>query len=735
MAGFIGFFMMTVAGAASLGEVHIAGLPLFDRKAAVCADDWLVTPCEQAAALYRTAREGEFVLANGLLALTFATQPNAARVALDLLPTGESVLRGVKPEARLTLDGLALDVGGLRGQPNHAYLLPEWVDALKADPLALRFAGMAVGPIEARMAWKQVRHHAPGAVWPPRGIQMRMDYTMPPLARLAGLGAVRVSVYYALYDGLPAYSKWLTVENGGDAPITLDTFTSELLAAVEFDSDVEDRGGMSRTPNVHVETDYAFLSMSSMNAGRHAIRWVSDPDYETQVNYARVNPCLLEVGPDLGPAVEIAPGDNFASFRAWVMPFDSTGRERKGLAQRRLYRTLTPWVTENPLMMHVRNADWDTVRQAIDQCAEVGFEMVILTFGSGFDIENTAPEYVAEMKRYADYAAEKGVELGGYSLLASRRIDAETDVVMPEGESPAFGNSPCLMSAWGDRYFDTLYAFYAATGFDLLEHDGSYPGDPCASTDHPGHRGLADSRWAQWRRITNFYHWCRGRGIFLNVPDWYFFSGSNKTGMGYRETNWSLPRAQQVIHTRQNIYDGTWEKTPSMGWMFVPLTQYHGGGAPATIEPLDTHIAHYERMLVSNLALGVQACYRGPRLYDTRRVRDMLVRWVKWFKAHRDILESDLVHGRRADGRDLDWMLHVNPTLDTKGMLVVFNPLPEPVSRDLEVNVYYTGVHTLATVTDDTGGVLTRPVSRGYTITVPVTVPAEGFTWYAITGE
>ncbi len=60
--------------------------------------------------------------------------------------------------------------------------------------------------------------------------------------------------------------------------------------------------------------------------------------------------------------------------------------------------------------------------------------------------------------------------------------------------------------------------------------------------------------------------------------------------MGYRETNWSLPRKQQEIIERQNVYDGTWNKTPSMGWMFVPLVQYHGGGAAATIEPLKDHL-------------------------------------------------------------------------------------------------------------------------------------------------
>ena len=33
-----------------------------------------------------------------------------------------------------------------------------------------------------------------------------------------------------------------------------------------------------------------------------------------------------------------------------------------------------------------------------------------------------------------------------------------------------------------------------ATGLDVLEHDGNYPGDVCASVVHPGHEGLAHER-------------------------------------------------------------------------------------------------------------------------------------------------------------------------------------------------------------------------------------------------
>ena len=158
------------------------------------------------------------------------------------------------------------------------------------------------------------------------------------------------------------------------------------------------------------------------------------------------------------------------------------------------------------------------------------------------------------------------------------------------------------------------------------------------------------------------------------MPDWYFLAGSTKSGMGYRETNWSLPRDEQEIIERQNIFDGTWEKTPSMGWMFVPLTEYQGGGAAATIEPLKEHLPHYEARLANLFGAGVQACYRGPRLYDSEETKAVVKRWVDFYKQHRAILNSDIIHLRRPDGRDWDGWLHVNPALAERGLAVVLQP-------------------------------------------------------------
>ena len=705
--------------------------------------DWLVDTSPYEAGVYRsTTSSDEIVLANGLIRRTFRLAPNGATVGFDHLVTGRSLLRSVRAEAAVTIDGVSYDVGGLVGQPNQAFILPEWIDSLKADPATLQFAGFEVGEPRERFAWKRVRSHAPGAAWPPKGAYLRMDYKVAEsLEKRRDAGQVAVSVHYELYDGIPCMSKWITVRNGTGQPITVDRFTSEILAVVEaaslvcpdFRQEQQKRDVATRypRPNIHVETDFAFGAFTPEFANSHVVHWESDPKYAAQVNYARITPCLLRVGPTCGPAQEVEPGGEFVSCRAFILPFDSYDRDRKALSLARMYRTIAPWVTENPLMLHVRSADWNTVKNALDQCAEVGFEMAIMSFGSGFNTLDVGEKNLAYANKMSAYAREKGVELGSYALLSSSNAGPD-NIVPPEGVPVTHGRCPSLASKWGQDHFSRLDTFYRKSGFMLFEHDGSYPGDVDTKARPPFYKGQQDSRWVQWRIIAEFYRWCRGQGISLNVPDQYYLNGTTKCGMGYREVAWSLPRAQQVIITRQNIYDGTWYKTPSMGWMFVPLTQYHGGGAAATIEPLDAHLDHYRRMLTSNLALGVQACYRGPRLYDTDRTRAMVKHWVDWYKRYRDILESDMIHGRRADGRDVDWMLHVNPTLQHKGMLVVFNPLREEAARSIEVPLYYTGLTETAQVSHEGAKPATFPLARDFTIDLPVTVPGESMTWFVI---
>jgi hypothetical protein len=70
-------------------------------------------------------------------------------------------------------------------------------------------------------------------------------------------------------------------------------------------------------------------------------------------------------------------------------------------------------------------------------------------------------------------------------------------------------------------------------------------------------------------KLTGSLKRCRNKGIYINAPDWYFATGSNKTAMGYREENWSLPREYQIVIGRQNIYDGTRAKIPNKKKLIV----------------------------------------------------------------------------------------------------------------------------------------------------------------------
>jgi len=169
-----------------------------------------------------------------------------------------------------------------------------------------------------------------------------------------------------------------------------------------------------------------------------------------------------------------------------------------------------------------------------------------------------------------------------------------------------------------------------------------------------------------------------------------------------------------------------------MGWMFVPLTEYQGGGTAATIEPLKEHLPHYEQRLANLFGAGVIACYRGPRLYDTDETKAVVKRWVDFYKKHREILNADLLHLRRADGRDLDYILHVNPAGEEKGLLMVYNPLEQEVARTLRIPLYYTGKTAKVTVSERDGAARTFKLDRSHYIEVPMTVPARGVTRFVV---
>ncbi len=709
-------------------EQKIAQLPVVELPMEKPGFDWLINADKSETNIYRTTDNKNIIITNSMVSRVFRIMPNLATIDIINKMTGENMLRAVGTEGSIRIDGKTWNIGGLAGQPERGFLKPEWLDKLSTMPNSFMVEDFEISPLQESIPWARNRwalnKQAPSG--------KMLTFTLRGSNEHKNL-IIKLNI--VVYDKIPVIRKDFEIVNQSSRPINIDHFCLEQLAFAEPESPGGGNPDKFRLPNIHVESDYACGGEFMERETDITEKWVSDPLYTSQRNYPMATPCILEVSPPLGPDYTVQPNKSFGSFKTYLMPFDSDDRERKGLFKRRFHYTVAPWATENPIFMHLTSSDPAVIRTAIDQCAETGYEMVIISFGSGLNAEDVSEANLAKYKALVDYGRSKNIELGCYSLLSSRWISDEVDVINPKTGKRGgmrFGSAPCLSSDWGYEYFDKIKTFFQKTGMRCFEHDGSYPGDVCASTTHTHHKGLEDSQWNQFHKITDLYKWMRAEGIYMNVPDFYFLNGTNKTGIGYREANWSLPRDRQIIHARQLNYDGTWDRMASACWSFVPLVEYQGGGAEATLEPLSEHLFEYKTHMIQNYGAGVQACYRGPRLYDTPQTKEMVTEVIQWYKKYRNILNSDIIHLRRPDARDWDGLMHVNPNLKEKGFAMFYNPTDTVMVRTIQLPLYYSGLTQTARVREQEGKPVTYRLDRNYTIELKVTIPANGYTWYVI---
>ena len=403
---------------------------------------------------------------------------------------------------------------------------------------------------------------------------------------------------------------------------------------------------------------------------------------------------------------------------------------------------LAPQTTENPIFWHITGASPAQIKAAADQSVEAGFEMMILTFFTGFNILNTDPGYVSSMKEAFAYAHGKGIEVGGYWLVSSSADGgAANNVVNPltgKVESPEYGQSACLASRYKEDVLDDkVKTFMATTGMDVIETDGPYHGDHCASTIHPHHKGLDDSRVSQHRILTDWYHEMVGKGIYINTPDSYMFNGAHKLPVGYSEESWSLPHWRQILAGRQFLFDGTFKRTPPMSWTFTPLEEYHGGGAEATVEPLSQNLKVYEWHLAQNFGSGVQSSWRGSRLFDGPETKALVRKWVDFFKRYRTLLNADIIHLKRPEPQpgnpdftaDLDYMMHVDPS-GRRALLMVYNQTAQTREKTLSIPLYYSGIRGQVRVREQEGAAETRLCDSQGNVSVTVALASRSVTWF-----
>ena len=468
--------------------------------------DWLVTRVDVPTTLQTTPRD-TLVLTNGLISREFLKSPGFSTIDFYSHEKESSLLRALAPEATIALDGVPYDVGGVLTNITRAYLNRTALAAdISPSPGSFQFHSYRTMPPEAPFPYTPRRSAPRDITWPPKGLRLDVLFVAPQSAPVSH--HVSVTVHYEMYDGIPLMSKWVSIgSNSVDSFLNVSLYSAETLHVNQQWS----------------KQGYDWLYVETNEPHGTLVTWGTDPaSSEMPGSFEPVVTCTY----DGTPAVPLE--TTFESFRVHELVVGTDDRERVALAKHRLSRLLAPHTQENPIFFHMTDSTSAAVRAVIDQMAEVGFEMMIYSFGSGFNLESTNETYIAQMASDIAYAKAKGIEVGGYDLIALTR-HVEADWMAIDSSNKSIGNA-CFASGWYDHLLQQTLSFMDKTGLMMVETDGPYGGYPCASTTHAHHANYKDSTYWQNKLQGDFFRKLRTRNVYINQPDYYFYQGGSKTG-------------------------------------------------------------------------------------------------------------------------------------------------------------------------------------------------------------
>lgn len=549
--------------------------------------------------------------------------------------------------------------------------------------------------------------------WPPKGKHIEFYFSAPDTFPEAYQG-IKIKVIYEMYDNISAMKKRVEVTNAGDSRIMIGRMAPEVL-----------NGNEDMDELLTLETSYTCGDQSTLPVNR---KLPCKCGLEKDNSPFRGLESIWHACYEVGPAYELQAGEEMIGYDTYEIIHSTYWFELKMRERLGVYRTLFPWITDNPLTHHNTGA---LTRDVIDHAAEAGFEMIIQSYSapdSSGQMLSRSQETLDQYKELVDYAHSKGIAIGIYQ--AQYQLGRYK-------QNPEYGTNNtgqwgtwCLASAAFDDYWDNFRNFVSYTGLDCVEIDGTYPGCYCScgeqhknidketdpadpadraagkSSKYKFHYGVFDSQVKQWENAVRMV--CRefrDMGVYIKVPAWYYLNGANKCGIGYEEAAWSQPRQEQLIYGRQIMYNASYARTMSMSWSHVPFAQYHGGGSSAAFQPFKEHKEDYNWVIAQNLGNGVNSDFRGPQLFDDG-TRDILNKWVDFSKRYRGIINSDMVHisqaaydaagSNRQRGVALDTLYHVNSLNEgEKGLLWVYNQSDEERTEIITVPMYYTGLTSM----------------------------------------
>ena len=270
-------FILLFLSASAFSQV----LPLWDKKFDEnTPTDWLIHSIDKKANAFYSIDKKNIILYNGLVKRSFRITPNVACTDFKNMSNAQQLLRAIRPEAIVTIEGVPYEVGGLHGQSEKAYLQEEWIDGLTKGLGDFVMKSVEVTDIKPSIQWKKNTWGSVNKFG--TGKMISFTYDSP----FKNLYAVEVVVHYEIYDGIPLIVKWVSVVNNKDRPLIVNRIVNESLGLVEEESAVVGSPDqMKKQHGIYVETNYAFNNAMRYDISDQTTHWLTDSTYTSQVNY------------------------------------------------------------------------------------------------------------------------------------------------------------------------------------------------------------------------------------------------------------------------------------------------------------------------------------------------------------------------------------------------------------------------------------------------------------------
>lgn len=538
---------------------------------------------------------------------------------------------------------------------------------------AFDFTGISILTCEERVSFKKAPTMTYEGEYPPPGKAVELHYMGRELP-------LQVAVRYEIYDGMPVIMKRVAVKNISSDVYTIDNIITDVLCITQ------------NRDTFFIDSDY---NSTTQFLGLDITKYAK--------NYARFRYDLLEIAPLYRMNVKLKQDEELSSICAYELLFSNDYYEHRMIEIKEMYRRIAPWCTDNVLFFHLISNNPRTIRKAVDQCCEVGLEMIIQSFGSGVNMESDSKYYLNRIKKAYDYGHKKGLRMGAYTLayVKNYRPVKGDEALNHDGSHIC----RCLANDWAEQYMKKVTRFIDKTGADAVEIDGPYGMMMCSGGKTHHHDDFTDSQYKQWKAsVVDWYRELKKRGIYINAPDWHFLNGINRCGVGYEEIAFSEKRAEQLITSRIYYYKGTFDKNPSQGWGFLPLNVYHGGGKDAMFFPTEKNAFEFDWALAQITASGVWPTIRGRRVYDSETGKEIFKKWVGIFKKYRTVLNGITIHfmpprinPEKPDRTTcIDAIMNQLPYGKTRGFLMFFNQTDREITEEITLPVYYTGLTGLS---------------------------------------